>query len=154
MHTESAEYRNGMNVAEAYALIRYYRFMRLGDFKEKEVQIDIGMYNEKQNKYGKITGFSEMLPETTVIFGEPFSRRSSIIVLEDCFTEEQISRIERIIKKGGFSTYIEGVKGYKEGRFFYPTEMEVGTEQGKETVIKAEQKGHSGRLVKEDMQDI
>ncbi len=147
---DSVEYRDRLNVAQAYAVMRYYRFITLKDFRYYKATADAALYKIETDADGNETGFHEALPETSVIYAAPFSTRSNIIVLEDAYPPQQVKQIEDIIKNGDMSVYMENSEGYKEGRFFYPTRLPISDD----VTIKSDQPSHSGKIMSYDMQDL
>ncbi len=149
-NTSSVEYRGKINVAQAHAVMRYYRFVALKDFRGDNAVADAALYRIENDADGNETGFHEVLPETPVIYGAPFTTRSNIIVLEDAYPPEQVKQIEDIIKAGKMDGYLENVTGYKEGRFLYPTELPLNDK----VTITSDQASHSGKLKSVNMQDM
>jgi len=147
---DSVEYRDRINVAQAYAVMRYYRFITLKDFRDYKATADAALYKLETDEDGSETGFHEALPQSTVIYAAPFSTRSNIIVLEDAYSPQQVKQIENIIKNGDMNTYMPCSEGYKEGRFFYPTSLPVSDD----VTIKSDQPSHSGKIMSYDMQDL
>lgn len=122
---DSAEYKDGLNVAEANAVLRYYRFMKLDDFRKKGAEVDIGLYHVEIGEDGCVTDWYEALPESGVLMAAPFNMYGKIIVFDDVFTEEQINEIEDVVRNADTLSASTAI-GYVDGRFFYPTNLVLG----------------------------
>ncbi len=149
---ESVEYKAGINVAEAYSVLRYYRFKKLGDFRKKGAEVDIGLYDTKSDTYGNVSSFAEAVPESGILMASPNNMYGKIIVFDDVFTEEQTSQIEDVVRKCDY-IYISKAIGYVDGRFFYPTEIMLGNYENN-VMIGTDYRDESKKLKTIQMQDV
>lgn len=122
--TDSTEYRDGVNVAQANALIEYYRFLSLQTFEHKDAEADLVLYHLTYNKNHKIAKFQEVAPETLVMMEAPFQKYGAIVVFEDVCSKEDCQRIQNMVEQEA-PVSVSNAKGYKSGRFFYPVEMTI-----------------------------
>ena len=58
---ESAEYREGLNVAQASAVMRYYRFMNQAAPQNISQDMEIALYRLIKDEAGNVTGFEEAI---------------------------------------------------------------------------------------------
>lgn len=151
---ESAEYREGLNVAQASAVMRYYRFMNQAAPQNISQDMEIALYRLIKDEAGNVTGFEEAMPQTPVLTEAPYSKNGRIIVFADVFNDRQMEQLEKIIRKNQLNPYIENARGYVEGRLFYPTEIAIGWDGKKETVIKTDYQDSSRKLMTVNLQDI
>ena len=151
---DSVEYKDGLNVAEANAVLRYYRFMKLGEFRKQGAEVDIGLYHidPEPNTFGYVKDFYEAVPESGVLMTAPFNLYGKIIVFDDVFTEEQIQQIEDVIRKVD-DFYVSRAIGYVEGRFFYPTELVLGNYEHN-VLIETDYRDESRKLQSLEFYDV
>lgn len=122
---DSVEYRDGLNVAEANAVLRYYRFEKLDAFRKQDAKIDIGLYRVDANTDGSVNEYYEAVPESDILMTAPANPNGKIIVFDDVFTKDQVAQIEEVIRKVD-DVYVSRAIGYVKGRFFSPTELMIG----------------------------
>ena len=150
---ESVEYVDGFNRAQAVAIMRYYRFMKQREFKKAGVKFDINLYEAKSRK-GRIVSLQEFRPKTPVLLSAPFSKRGKKIVFADTFSQEQMELLNKTIENGEFTTFIDSAKGYCEGTFFLPVEINIGENSTAETTIQTACYDVERKLERVDFQDI
>ena len=150
---ESVEYIDGFNRAQAVAIMRYYRFMKQREFKKAGVEFDINLYEAKSRK-GRIVSLQEFRPKTPVLLSAPFSKRGKKIVFADSFSQEQMELLNKTIENGEFTTFIDSAKGYCEGTFFLPVEINIGENSTAETKIQTACYDVERKLERVDFQDI
>ena len=149
---DSVEYKDGLNVAEANAVLRYYRFLKLNEFRKQGAEIDIGLYHVDADKHGNVSDFYEAVPESGVLMAAPFNPNGKIIVFDDVFNEEQIKQIEDVIRKVD-DVFVSKAIGYVKGRFFYPTELMLGNYEHN-VLIKTDYRDDSRELKNLTFQDV
>lgn len=155
VNTESAESRNGFQVAQAAAVMRYHLFMKKPELKKMGAEFDATFYRVVKDRGGNVKSMEEVRPRTPVLLSAPFSKKGGIIVFADTFSQEQMNQLERILERDQLSTYIEGAEGYEDGRFFFPTKIAVGlTPEGKDIVIETDYRDETGKKVKRNFQDV
>lgn len=150
---QSVEYAGGFNRAQAAAIMRYYRFMKRPEFKKMGVDFDVRLYEVKEEG-GVARSFEEARPRTPVLLSSPYSRLGRTIVFADTFTDEQMKILKRTLKEGNFSNYMDSVKGYRDGWFFFPTEMNIGEENSKITEIRTSYHDSERPLRTTEFQDM
>lgn len=153
---ESIESRNGFQVAQAAAVMRYHLFMKKTELKKMGADFDATFYRTIKDQQGNIRSMEEVLPETPVLLSAPFSKKSPIIVFADTFSKKQMKQLEDILKREALHTYIEDAEGYEAGRFFLPTKITIGwAANGKrEITIKTDYRDEGKKKVKKSFQDI
>ena len=151
---DSVDYKDGLNVAEANAVLRYYRFMKLNEFRKQGAEIDIGLYHidPEPDTTGYMHDFYEAVPESGVLMAAPFNLYGKIIVFDDVFTEEQITQIEDVVRKVD-QVYVSRAIGYVKGRFFYPTELILGNYEHN-VLIETDYTDPDGQLKSLEYQDV
>lgn len=153
---ESAESRDGFQVAQAAAVMRYHLFVKKPELKKMGMEFDASFYKTVKDGEGDIRSVKEVRPQTPVLLSSPFSKNGKIIVFADTFSKAQMAQLEQVLENGDLYTYMEDVKGYDDGRFFLPTEITVGASaDGKnEITIRTDYRDKEKKEVTRSFQDI
>ena len=127
--TDSTAYADGVNTAQANAVLQYYKLKKLGKFDKRDVDVDIALYRVKTNDEGEVLSYDEAFPDSPVLIGNPYKALSTIVVFGDILDASQMEELNMLLD-GADDVYAYSAAGYKEGRFFYPVEITVGTSGG------------------------
>lgn len=122
---DSAAYKDGLNLAQANAILQYYKIKKLSSFEKRGIDIDISLYRIDTDDGGVIGSYEKALAGTTVIIGKPYSHANYIIVPADVFSEEDALQLDKVINEAE-DFFISSSEGYRNGHFYYPKTMMAG----------------------------